>query len=104
MKKRSSQPNGVENGLNMSQLVPNIKVNHQKYILELYRKDIRIDILEPLGKKEIPMFVKYVVLRSRSPLFYCKTRDFYEFMEERGALETVINQTNDSFPIDNLVF
>ena len=37
MKNRSSQPNGVDNGLNMSQSVPNIKINHQKQILDLYK-------------------------------------------------------------------
>ena len=38
MKNRSSQPNGVENGLNMPQSVPNIKINHLKHILELYKR------------------------------------------------------------------
>ena len=36
MKNRSSQPNGVENGSNMSQSVPNIKINYQKHILDIY--------------------------------------------------------------------
>ena len=34
MKNQSYQPNGVENGSNMSQSVPNIKINHRKHILE----------------------------------------------------------------------
>ena len=37
MKNWSSRSNGVDNGLNMSQSVPNIKINHQKQILDLYK-------------------------------------------------------------------
>ena len=37
-KNRSSQPNDVENSLNMSQSVPSIKINHRKHILELYKQ------------------------------------------------------------------
>eukprot|EP00493_Phyllostaurus_siculus_P022530 UN22863 len=41
MKSRSSHPNGVESGLNMSQSFPNIKFNHQKHIWNSI-SDIRI--------------------------------------------------------------
>ena len=37
MKNRFSQTNDVENGSNMSQSVSNIKINHQKHILDLYK-------------------------------------------------------------------
>ena len=37
MKNRSSQPNGVENGSNTSQLVPNIEINDQKQVFDLYK-------------------------------------------------------------------
>ena len=36
MKNQFSQPNGVENGSNMSESVPNMKINYQKHILDLY--------------------------------------------------------------------
>ena len=56
MKNRSSQPNGVENGLNMSQSVPNIKINHRKHILELYKwhKDHLQKITPPPLLKKFP--------------------------------------------------
>ena len=37
MKNRSSQTNGVENGSNTSQSVPNIKINDQKQAFDLYK-------------------------------------------------------------------
>ena len=61
MKNRSSQPNGVENGLNMSQSVPNIKINHRKHILELYKwhKDhLQKSGSNPPPKKKFPVNTK----------------------------------------------
>ena len=54
----------------------------------------------------IDILILYIIffLRGRTPLFYCTTRELYEFMQANGALENVTNQTKDSFPIDNLVF
>ena len=37
MKNQFYQPDGAETGLNMSQSIPNIKINHQKHILDLYK-------------------------------------------------------------------
>ena len=57
MKNRSSQPNGVENGSNMSQSVPNIKINHQNHILDLnnvYRGRLKKAPWNPLPKKIFP--------------------------------------------------
>ena len=46
-------------------------------------------------------FVFCVILRGRSLLFYCRTRDMYDFVEEHGVPESVVNGISS---LDNMVF
>ena len=91
MKNRSSQPNGVENGLNMSQSVSNIKINNRKHILELYgwHKD-------PLQKiPSTPLFEKI-------PGPVNKFSIYIESLKEQQILQQMMKeQVHKDEPVEN---
>ena len=74
-----------------------------KSIIQTLQTDYKLDINQLDSLYRHSHFVHNLILRGRTPLFYCSRMELYEFMQANGALENVTNQTEDSFPIFKLL-